>query len=132
MGQIGNLGKLIVFEVSSKSVLTFENMTQTVKGRWTTQNPILGKPYPEFLGPDQRSISLSIFLSAMHGVKPRKTMERIEDAVEQGTPYELVIGGKKVGSNQWVVTDISESWGEILNGGILVSANLTINLAEYR
>ncbi len=132
MGKIGNLGNLIVFEVSTSKVLTFDGMTQSVKGRWTVQNPILGKPYPEFLGSGQRTISLSVFLSAMHGVRPRKTMERIEEAVESGTPHTLVIGNKKVGSFQWVITDISEAWGDIIQGGKLVSASLALNLAEYR
>lgn len=132
MGQIGNLGSLIVFEVSTSKVLTFNRMTQSVKGRWTVQNPILGKPYPEFLGPAQRTASFPIFLSAMHGVRPRETMERIERAIENGIPYSLVIGGKKVGNYQWVITDMSESWGELIQGGMLVSASLTLNLAEYR
>lgn len=132
MGNIGNLGNLIVFEVSMDRVLTFSGMTQSIKGRWAVQNPILGKPYPEFLGPGQRTISLSIRLSAVHGVRPRKTMERIEQAVEEGTPYRLVIGGKKVGDNQWTITEMSESWGEIIQGGNLVSASLTLSLAEYR
>lgn len=132
MGKIGNLGGLIVFEVSTNKVLTFNGMTQSVKGRWTVQNPILGKPYPEFLGPGQRTISLSVFLSAMHGVRPRETLERIEKAVESGTPYPLVIGNKKVGSYKWVITEMSEAWGEIIKGGRLVSVNLTLNLGEYR
>ena len=132
MGNIGNLGKLIVFEVSTNKVLTFSEMKQSVKGRWTVQTPISGKPYPEFLGPDQRTISLSVYLSTMHGTKPRKTMELIEQAIESGTPYNLVIGGKKVGDNQWVITDMGESWEKIMNDGKLVSAKLTLNLAEYR
>jgi len=132
MGKIGNLGKLITFEVSSDRVFTFSNMTQKVSGRWTAQNPILCKPYPEFLGPGQRTVSLSVYISAVHGVNPRKTMERIEEAVENGTPYNLVIGGRKVGSGQWVITDMSEAWGEIIDDGRLVAANLTLNLSEYR
>lgn len=132
MGEIGNLGSLIVFEVSMDKALTFKNMTQSVKGRWTVQNPILGKPYSEFLGPGQRTLSLSILLTAMHGVQPRETIERIEAAVEGGIPYKLVIGGKMVGNYQWVITDMSEAWEKIIQGGKLVSANLTLNLAEYR
>lgn len=132
MGKIGNLGKLIVFEVSAGKVLTFDGMTQSVKGRWTVHNPILGKPYPEFLGPGQRTISLPIHLSAMHGIKPRKTMERMEKAVEKGTPYKLVIGGRKVGAHRWVITEMSETWGTVISGGILASANITLSLAEYR
>lgn len=132
MGKIGNLGNLIIFEVSTNKVLTFDKMKQTIKGRWAVQEPILGKPYPEFLGPGQRTISLPIYLSAMHGVRPRKTMERIEESVEDGTPYSLIIGNKKVGSYQWVILEMSEAWGEIIEDGRLVSVNLTLSLGEYR
>lgn len=131
MAQIGNLGKLIVFEVSSDKVLTFKNMTQSVKGRWTTHAVIGNKPVSEFLGAGQRTISLPIFLSVNHGVRPRSTIEKIEKAVESGTPYSFVIGGNKVGSNQWVITEMSETWDEIIKDGRLASANLTLTLTEY-
>lgn len=131
MAQIGNLGNLIVFEVSSKKVLTFGKMTKAVKGRWTNHAAIGNKPVSEFLGPDQGNVSLSIFLTVNHGVRPRKTIEKIENAIESGTPLSFVIGGKKIGSNRWVITDMSETWDEIIQDGILVSAHLTLNLAEY-
>lgn len=132
MARIGNLGKLIVFEVSSQKVLTFHNMTQTVKGRWASHAVIGGKPISEFLGPDLRSVSIPIYLSAVHGVRPRSTLEKIEKAVEKGTPYPLVIGGKKVGKNKWKITQVSETWGEVIRDGRLVSANVTISLEEYK
>lgn len=131
MAQIGNLGKVIVFEVSSEKVLTFGKMTQSVKGRWTTHSIIGNKPASEFLGAGQRTINLPIFLTVNHGVKPRITIEKIEKAIENGTPFPFVIGGKKVGSNQWVITDMSETWDNIIKDGHLVSAHLTLNLAEY-
>lgn len=131
MAQIGNLGKLIVFEVSSDKVLTFGKMTQSVKGRWTTHSIIGNKPVSEFLGAGQRTLTFPIFLTVNHGVRPRKTIEKIEKAIESGTPYSFVIGGKKIGSNQWVITDMSETWDEIIKDGRLVSAHLTLNLAEY-
>lgn len=131
MAIIGNLGKLIVFEVSSDKVLTFRDMTQTVKGRWATHAVIGGKPLSEFLGADQRALSLSIFLSANHGIRPRSTMDAIEKAIESGTPNTFVIGGKQVGDNKWVITDMSEAWDTIIEDGVLVSAKLSINLAEY-
>lgn len=131
MAQIGNLGKLITFEVSSRKVLTFGKMTQSVKGRWTTHEIIGNKPVPEFLGPGQRTIALPVFLTVNHGVRPRNTIEIIEKAIENGTPFSFVIGGRKVGSNQWVITDMSETWDEIIKDGKLVSAHLTLNLSEY-
>lgn len=129
--QIGNLGSLIVFAVSSESVLTFKDMTQTVKGRWTTHAHIGNKPKSEFLGPDVRGGNLTIYLSATHGIRPRATIEKIEKAVESGTPFPFVVGGKKIGNNKWVITTMSETWGSIIKDGKLVSANLTLTLQEY-
>lgn len=131
MAEIGNLGKLIVFQVSSKKVLTFDNMQRTVSGRWAQHGVIGEKAVSEFLGPGQQKVTLQIFLSAMHGVKPRKTIEKLEKAAEKGKHFPLVIGGKKVGKNEWVVESVSEAWGEIIDNGRLLSAHLTLTLSEY-
>lgn len=131
MGKIGNLGSLITFEVSSNKILTFDGMQQSVSGRWAQHNIIGGKPQSEFIGPGQRTIELPIFVTAAHSVNPRKVIEKLEKAAETGTPYSFVVGGKKVGKNQWVVVSVSEAWGEILDGGKLLSAHLTISLSEY-
>lgn len=131
MAQIGNLGSLITFEVSSNKVLTFDKMQRTVKGRWAKHEIIGGKTVLEYLGPGQQQIILPIFITAMHGIKPRKTLETLEQAAELGTHHTFVIGGKKVGSNQWVVESISETWGEIIDSGRLLSAHLSLTLSEY-
>ena len=78
MAQIGNLGKLITFEVSSKKVLTFNGMQRNVSGRWAQHDIIGSKPVSEFLGPGQQKVTLPIFITVMHGVKPRKTLEKLE------------------------------------------------------
>lgn len=90
-----------------------------------------GKTKSEFLGAGNASITLPIFLSSMHGVRPRVTLERIADAVERGEYYPLVIGGRSVGRNKWRITCASETWDTIIRDGILVEANVTLNLEEY-
>lgn len=131
MAQIGNLGKLIVFEVSSDKVLTFSKLQQEVKGRWTQHSSIKKKPVQEFLGPDLRTISLQIRLSAMLGVKPRATLKKIENAVEKGKAYTFVLNGEKIGKYQWVITSMSESWDVVMVKGELLSCSLSLQLAEY-
>lgn len=128
---VGNLGKLITFKTSDQKILTFSNMQQNVSGRWSTHERIMRKPLSEFNGADLRSITFSIKLDAMLGVKPRKTLEKIEKAVEKGYVYPLVIGGKKVGKNKWKITKISEKWDVIYIAGELVKASLDISLEEY-
>lgn len=129
--QVGNLGSLITFEVSSRKVLTFKKLTQKVGGRWTTHAVIGQKPKSEFLGADLRSGQLEIFLNSMLGVRPRSVIENIESAVESGNPLTLVVGGKQIGSNRWVITEMSETWNEVILDGRLVSANVTLTLQEY-
>lgn len=131
MAEIGNLGELITFQVSSKKVLTFHDMQRTSRGRWASHEIIGKKARSQFLGPDLQQITLPIFLSSMHRVKPRKTIDRILKAIEKGTPYTFVIGGKKVGKYQWVVENMSDTWNEIIEDGRLVAANVTLTLREY-
>ena len=131
MAKIGNLGKLITFRVSSKKVLTFNDMERKVSGRWAVNNVIKGKPRSEFLGADLQEVSLSILLSSTLGVKPRKTLERIIKAVEKGEHFTFVIGGKPVSKNKWVITETSETWDVILSKGELIQAKIELSLKEY-
>lgn len=131
MAKIGNLGKLIVFETSDKKILNFNDFTQDVSGRWSSHNRIMRKPLSEFNGPDLRSISFVINLNAMLGVKPSKIIKNIENAVERGLTYKLVIGGKKVGKYKWKITNMSEKWSVVFTRGELVQAALELTLEEY-
>lgn len=131
MAKIGNFGKLIVFSVSNKKILTFEKLNQSITGKWNNHARIGNKPKSEFLGADLRSVSFTITLHAQHGVKPRKTMEAIEKAIETGRVEKLVIGGKAVGKNKWKITNMSESWDIVLSKGELAKATLSLTLEEY-
>jgi len=128
---IGNFGNRIVFETSDVKILNFTAFEQSVSGRWATHNRIMKKPSSEFLGPELRTISMEILLSAMHGVRPRSTLEQIEDIVENGIAELLVIGGKTIGKNKWAITECSESWDVIMSKGELLQAKVSLNLQEF-
>lgn len=129
--EIGNLGKLITFSVTSKKVLTFSSMNKNVKGRWSTHNIIGKRPKAEFLGPDRQQITLEVLLSSTLRVRPRKMIEKIEKTAEKGKPNILVIGGKRVGKYQWVIESVSEAWDKVIEDGRLVSAKVNLTLSEY-
>lgn len=131
MSKIGNFGKLIVFEVSDKKILTFSNFKREVSSRWTLHQPINSKPIPEFIGMGQDNISMTITISALHGIKPRKVIERLERAVKKGKVETLVIGGKVVGKGKYYISKISESWDCIYKKGELFQATLNIYFEEY-
>ena len=128
---IGHIGKTVVFETSDTRILNFKKMQRTVKGRWASHSRVGKKPKKQFLGPDADQLTFTITLNAEHGVKPRKTVENIEKLIRTGKPQTVVIGSKKVGSNKYAITEISESWDTILNRGEVVKITCDITLEEY-
>ncbi len=128
---IGHIGKKVVFETSDRKILTFSKMQRTVKGRWASHPRVGKKPKKQFLGPDADRITFTITLNAEHGVKPRKTAENIEKLVRAGRPQTVVIGKRKVGSNKYVITEMSEDWETIMNRGEVVRMTCDITLEEY-
>lgn len=128
-GRIGNIGKTVIFSTSSKRVLTFGKMDHTVKGRWATRPRFKKKPRRQFLGPDTDTITFTVELNALHGVKPRKTARNIERLVRTGKPQNVVIGGKKIG--RYVITEMSEAWERVLNKGEVAKITCDLTLEEY-
>ncbi len=128
-GRIGSIGKTVVFCTSSDKILRFSKMDHTVKGRWATRPRFKKKPRRQFLGPDTSSITFTIEMNAMHGVKPRKTAKRIERLVRTGKPQNVVIGGKKIG--KYVVTEMSEAWERVLDQGEVAKITCDLTVEEY-
>lgn len=128
---IGTLGNKIVFEVSDDAVMTFQNMSREISGRWADHEAMGVKPKSEFLGPGNQSISLPITLSAALGVRPRTVLQTVEDMVESGAAEYLVIGTRPVGKNPFRLTGSSETWDRVYSKGELAKATVTITLEEY-
>lgn len=131
MSVVGTLGKKIVFEVSDKQAMLLQDMSREIKGRWTTHATFGSKPKAEYLGPDNQSVSLSIYLSSSLGVRPRKVLDAIAKMVEAGSAERLIIGGKPVGKRPFRLSSASEAWGTIYNRGELARATVSLTLEEY-
>ena len=128
---IGNWGSVIKFEVSTRKMLTFQNMKRTVSGRWENHAILNKKPKGEFKGPDVSGTTMDVLLSAEHGVNPRTMLTNIESAVESGRAEYLYIGGRKIGSGKMVIESVSETWNEVWNNGELVKATASLTFSEY-
>ncbi len=131
MGIIGNFGKTITFEVNSNKIVTPKDIKRSVSARWQAHNILGKKPKSEFLGPDIDETSLTVVLSAEHGIRPRATLDRMESAVASGTVDYLVIGGKIVGKNKVYLESMSEEWNCVWNQGELVKATVELVFKEY-
>jgi len=128
---IGNWGKRIIFSVSEKKILTFDNFTRKVSGEWAAHSRAGAKDASEFLRPGLQTITFDMELNALYGVRPRSILEMLERAVEFGEYNLLVIGGRSIGTLYWKITNTSEAWDFILDRGELVKAKVTVTMEEY-
>ena len=106
---IGAWGTDVIFETSDKRVLTFNDMNRTVGSEWATHSRIGLKDQVEYLRPTLQKLTFSITLDALHGVRPRSTMEMISDHSEKGSVFPMVVGGRRVGKHKWRITRTSEA-----------------------
>ena len=130
-GTLGCWGTDLIFEVNSKKILTAKDIKVSQDSRWTKHNILQNVPRGEFSGPDTMGVTLTITLSAEHGVKPRSMVEKIRKANRSGQVEYLVIGGKIMGSNKMAITATSEAWNTIYNKGELVKAKMDVTFMEY-
>jgi phage protein U len=127
---IGYFGD-IIFETSDRRILSFVDFSIETSARFETHNLIGTKPKTEYVGPGLLSVSFTIIINGNHGVKPREEMERWLELAESGEPQILVLAGKPIGENRWVVRSVSQAWDVIFAGGELFSGKIDVTLEEY-
>lgn len=128
---IGNWGSDIVFRVSERQALTFQKFTRAVGTEWATHSRMGLKDQSEFLRPKLEDITFTMRVDATLGVRPRAMLDRLALLVERGEINSMVVGGRRVGRHRWKITNVSEEWDVVLNGGELLSANVSITMQEY-
>jgi len=127
---IGYFGD-IVFETSDKRILNFADFKRDTENRTAAHEIIGKKPVTEYIGPGLQKVTFTVTLNGNHGVNSRAEMERWLRKVENGEAETLVIGGKPLGTDKWIVRSVSEAWDTIFNGGELFSGKINVTMEEY-
>lgn len=130
---IGSFGANLVFEVSDRRILTPENWKRNQSSRWAEHNILNASPRSEYQGPERMETTMTVLLSAEHGVKPKKMLETIEEMVRKGDVEYLVLGGKIFGWNahRFLLESSSASFNRVYNRGELVSCSVDLTFREY-
>lgn len=130
MASMANLGQ-VVFQVSSKTVRTLDDLTRSTAPRWATHDIHLKKPKMQFIGPGKDSISFTVTLDRRLGTDPRKEAERFINLAQQGRPMGFAVGGKKLGTYLWVLTAVELSEPRINKKGEITRIVVSLSLEEY-
>lgn len=127
---IGALGK-VVFVATPKTIRTFADFTRSTAGRWANHEVIGKKAVKQWIGPGLDTISFKMHFDAKYGIDPRKEMTGLQQLAALGKAMPLTIGGKALGSQMWVVTQLSQSWDVVDKDGNVITGNADVTLEEY-
>ncbi|MGE7794983.1 phage tail protein [Lysinibacillus fusiformis] len=130
MAKIGSFAD-VVFEVSTKRVLTFDDFERTNSPRWQ-EHTILGqKPILEFEGPAADTISFTILLKAELGINPGKQLSRLRNFSHSGRKGLFIRGNVPISTNYFVITNIHEKHRNIDKQGNVLSIEVDLDIKEY-
>lgn len=121
----------LVFTVSQQRVLTPSNLQGSTGSDWANHEIIGRKARSQWIGPKLKSYSMDLLLRAQDGVAPRMTLERLQQAAESSAVDWFVIGGRPLSPNPFKLISVSEEWGAVLNGGVLVECKVSLEIEEY-
>lgn len=127
---LGSLGD-VVFEVSSREVITFDGLKRNTKARYGNHEIIGQKPLLEYLGPDGEEISFSMKFSTSWGVDPTEQANKLRELCEKGEAMYLIIGNQTIGANMWVIESVSEAMTTVDNMGRVIVSEVDVSLKEY-
>lgn len=130
---IGKLGS-ISFEATRKGgkikALSFSDLQRTGSAEYGEHERSLKKPDIEFLFPKRDELTLSIYVDAQYRVKPLEIKNKLVAYKNTGEVIQFVLGGKKVGSGYYVVTQVTENVQEVIAGGKVKRIVFEVGLKE--
>ncbi len=119
------------FKVSTSKVFTPKNLQGSTGSDWATHERAGKKARSQYLGPKLKTYTFDITLRAEEGVSPRSYLEYFQNKAEKGKADTFVIGNSPLSSNPFVITDISDSWDTVLNGGVVTGVTISLTIQEY-
>ena len=134
MSEIGNLGD-IVFEVTQGKkglkVLSFSDMQRSASAEFEEHDRNGKKAYLEFVKPNLDEISLTIYADANYRVKPLVVKNKLIKYKNAGTVIPFVLGGRKVGTGNFVITSVDETPTTFSTDGRPIKIAFAVSLKEY-
>ncbi len=135
MAKIGHFGdvkfRVKMTENMKLSILSFENM------KWDTSINVEEhrrqgmKPLIEPVDRNSDSVNMDIYLSAYNRVHPMKILLRLRKYNLNANAFPLVIGGKRIGSHKFIITNISNAMEKFYKNGKLVVVRASVTFKEY-
>lgn len=128
-GILGKWGSL-KFSVSPTKQKTFTDLSWSTSIRYESKERKKKVSRVTFKGIDPDKISFSMRFSAFTGMNPLKEIQKIDKMARGAKANRLIIGGKKYGTNKWVITGITKECKYYDKKGHLWVAEIKVSMQE--
>lgn len=134
MGYVGSFGDIDFYCKSVKGkikALSFHDLSRSSSASFAEHARVGEKAYLEFNADGLDDVSLTIEANARYHVKPLEVEKKLFEKKSAGKAELLVLGGKKVGENPFVITSISENYKVLNTDGRPISIEFQVSYKEY-
>ncbi|MFG6330028.1 MAG: phage tail protein [Lachnospiraceae bacterium] len=135
MGKTGHFGEIKFYVKTGKKgkpkMQSFNEMTWNTSINISEHGRSGKKPLVEVTSKNLDEISMTIYFLAEYGVKPWKMLLKLRSYNLGAKVFPLYIGGRRVGSFGFVITDISNDMKAFYKNGKLTGFAAHVTFKEY-
>lgn len=131
MASVGNFGTVSFMCHGNKKMLSFHDLTRSSTAKFSEHERNGEKAYIEFGGDGLDELSLEIEADARYGFKPLDVENKLFMMKRTGQAENFILGGKQVGENPYVITEITEIFKTLFTDGRPIRIGLQLKLKEY-
>lgn len=121
----------LVFEASSKKVVTYDDYKRESKVRYAKHELVNQTTVLEYLGCEPEEISFTMTFSTALGVDPMIEVEKARQLCMDGVADYLILGNMVIGNNLWVIESVSEKAIAWDNCGNIIVGSIDVKMIEY-
>lgn len=120
-----------VFTVSDYRIYTPNGLQGSTGSDWATHEIIGKKARSQWMGPKLKKYSMELLLRAQDGVNPRQTLSSLQQIAESDRTDWFIVGGTPLSTYPFRLLEVSDSWGAVIRGGVLIECKVSLTIEEY-
>lgn len=131
VGSFGDVDFLCTSVSGRNKILSFHDLARSSTALFSEHERNGEKAYLEFGGDGLDELTLTIEADAQYGIKPLEVQDKLFVKKSTGQAENFVLGGKQVGDNPFVITNISEGFKALYVDGRPTKISFQLTLKEY-
>ena len=134
MANVGHFGDIQFYTTmtnGSPDILSFSDASWSSSANYEEHKRNGKKPVLEYTGNNADEFNMNIYISAFLMQSPMMIVEELRDYCLHGKAYPLTLGGKRVGDNKFIITNISNDMKMFSKNGKPLMVSTTVTFKEY-